>query len=318
MNYEEKLQIIQAGCPKLRFSAQFTDQSSQWNYSRHAHPYLELLYFTEGGGGIDVSGQRLCAGILDTIVYPAGWEHQEQASAARKREIICLWIELPELQLEKPIQIRDHDNLFGRLFSYLYREAGRPDASEYVLEYGMKLLLTELLRCDAHQTGTPERLQLVMQYLQANYAKPITLSQLAALEHVSVSYLSRQFRRYTGKTVITYLNELRVQAAQALLKKRGFVRPEIVVWTDGAARNLSLDPEAAKVTYRVEITGTDALSDEVKQVIAAAAGGYELSRVGQQLFIVGSFDDRAVADRLAESIRQTDAALEVKVAEIAE
>ena len=217
MNYEEKLQIIQAGCPKLRFSAQFTDQSSQWNYSRHAHPYLELLYFTEGGGGIDVSGQRLCAGILDTIVYPAGWEHQEQASAARKREIICLWIELPELQLEKPIQIRDHDNLFGRLFSYLYREASRPDASEYVLEYGMKLLLTELLRCDAHQTHTPERLQLVMQYLQANYAKPITLSQLAALEHVSVSYLSRQFRRYTGKTVITYLNELRVQAAQALL-----------------------------------------------------------------------------------------------------
>lgn len=163
MNYEEKLQIIQAGCPKLRFSAQFTDQSSQWNYSRHAHPYLELLYFTEGGGGIDVSGQRLCAGILDTIVYPAGWEHQEQASAARKREIICLWIELPELQLEKPIQIRDHDNLFGRLFSYLYREASRPDASEYVLEYGMKLLLTELLRCDAHQTGTPKRLQLVMQ-----------------------------------------------------------------------------------------------------------------------------------------------------------
>lgn len=108
------------------------------------------------------------------------------------------------------------------------------------------------------------------------------------------------------------------EAAQALLKKRGFVRPEIVVWTDGAARNLSLDPEAAKVTYRVEITGTDALSDEVKGVIAATGEGYELSRVGSQLFVVGAFDDRAVADRLAESIRQTDAALEVKVAEIAE
>ena len=96
------------------------------------------------------------------------------------------------------------------------------------------------------------------------------------------------------------------------------MRPEIVVWTDGTARNLSLDPEAAKVTYRVEITGTDALSDEVKGVIAATGEGYELSRVGSQLFVVGAFDDRAVADRLAESIRQTDAALEVKVAEIAE
>ena len=108
------------------------------------------------------------------------------------------------------------------------------------------------------------------------------------------------------------------EAAQALLKKRGFVRPDIVVWTAGAARNLSLDPEAAKATYRVEITGTGALSDEVKGVIAATGEVYELSRVGSQLFVVGAFDDRAVADRLAESIRQTDAALEVKVAEIAE
>ena len=108
------------------------------------------------------------------------------------------------------------------------------------------------------------------------------------------------------------------EAAQALLKKRGFVRPEIVVWTDGEYRNLSLEPEAQKLLYRVEITGTDALSDDVKRVIAATAEGYELSRVGQQLFIVGSFDDKAVADRLADAIRQTDTALEIKVAEIAE
>ena len=96
------------------------------------------------------------------------------------------------------------------------------------------------------------------------------------------------------------------------------MRPEIVVWTDGAYRNLSLEPDSQKLLYRVEITGTDALSDEVKQLIAATAEGYELSRVGQQLFIIGSFDDKAVADRLADAIRQTDAALEIKVAEIAE
>ena len=108
------------------------------------------------------------------------------------------------------------------------------------------------------------------------------------------------------------------EAAQAMLKKHGFVRPEIVVWTDGVARNLSLDSEAPKIVYRVEITGTDALSDDVKQVIAATAEGYELSRVGNQLFVVGTFVDKAVADRLAEAIRLADAALELKVAEIAE
>lgn len=77
------------------------------------------------------------------------------------------------------------------------------------------------------------------------------------------------------------------EAAQKLLKSKGFVRPEIVVWTDGAYRNLSRDPEAQQIAYRVEITGTEALPDVVKTVITEAAEGCELSRVGQQLFVVG-------------------------------
>lgn len=106
--------------------------------------------------------------------------------------------------------------------------------------------------------------------------------------------------------------------AQKALKKHGFVRPEVVVWTDGVYRNLSQEPEERPMAYRVEISGTDALSDEVKRAIAQTAEGCELSRAGQGLFVVGTFDDRAVAERLAEVLRQKDASLEIKVAEIAE
>lgn len=105
--------------------------------------------------------------------------------------------------------------------------------------------------------------------------------------------------------------------AQKLLKERGFVRPEIVMWTDGEARNLTRDP-MPETAYRVEIEGAESLSDSVKQVIAQQADGRELSRVGHQLFVVGLFDDRALADRLAAAIAQTDAELKIKVAEMAE
>ena len=107
-------------------------------------------------------------------------------------------------------------------------------------------------------------------------------------------------------------------SVQGVLRRHGFVRPEVVVWTDGEYRNLSREPEAGAAVYRVEITGTDALSEAVKQVIAGTAEGRELSRVGQQLFVVGTFENRAVAERLAEALRQADAALEIKVAEVAE
>ena len=107
------------------------------------------------------------------------------------------------------------------------------------------------------------------------------------------------------------------EAAQALLKEHGFLRPEVVVWVDGVYRNLARDPRPA-LSYRVEIAGLPALSDPVKEAIAATAGGRELSRVGQQLFVVGLFDDRAEAQRVADAVAQADNALEIKVAEIAQ
>ena len=117
---------------------------------------------------------------------------------------------------------------------------------------------------------------------------------------------------YTGG----FATRAEADEAQQRLKRHGFVRPEVVVWTDGEYRNLSREPETP-VTYRVEITGTEALSDAVKGAIAQHAEGVEFSRVGQ-LFVVGTFADRVVADRVAEAVRQADPELEIKVVEAAE
>lgn len=104
------------------------------------------------------------------------------------------------------------------------------------------------------------------------------------------------------------------EARQQLLD-HGFRRPEITVWTDGIYRNLARESEAPAL-YRVEIGGTDSLPDEVKRAIDAVAEGVEISRVGGSLFVTGTFDDRAVADRVAAAAREAASSLEIKVTEI--
>lgn len=115
-----------------------------------------------------------------------------------------------------------------------------------------------------------------------------------------------------------YATKAEAERAQKQLKAHGFARPEIVQWTDGVSRNITREPEAQSESFRVEITGAEVLPDAVKNVIAEAAHGAELSRVGQQLFVVGAFEDKAVADRVAAAIQQADSALEIKVVRITE
>lgn len=113
-----------------------------------------------------------------------------------------------------------------------------------------------------------------------------------------------------------FATEEEAEAAQKQMKARGFTRPEIVVWHDGHYLNLSQNPEQSAVTYRVEILGVTTLPDAAKAAIETSAANHELSRVGQQMFVIGLFEDRTEANRVADAIRKADGALEIKVAEI--
>lgn len=77
------------------------------------------------------------------------------------------------------------------------------------------------------------------------------------------------------------------RAAQEQMRKKGFRRPEIVVWNDGERTNLADAAEEGHAPmFRVEIGGLENLSEELRTAVLDAAGSCEISRAGH-LFIVG-------------------------------
>ena len=107
------------------------------------------------------------------------------------------------------------------------------------------------------------------------------------------------------------------EAAQQQMKKTGFLRPEIVVWTDGEYRNITREPEAVR-NYRVEIVGAEHLSEAMKEAIGALEGGAEFSRAGDGRYVVGPFAEREAADAAAAALEALDRSLEIKTVEISE
>ena len=118
---------------------------------------------------------------------------------------------------EEPIRLHEQDGELKNAFEMVYRESKREKPIPVLLEYAMKTLLILILR-EQHEalTGT-QLLDCVMEYIKNHYAERITLDELAELEHISTSYLSRKFKERTGMSVITYINDLRIDWSKQYL-----------------------------------------------------------------------------------------------------
>ena len=123
-----------------------------------------------------------------------------------------------------------------------------------------------------------------------------------------------KWRYYAGG----FATQEEAEEAQARLKKRGFTRPEVVVWINGEYRNLAQEPlpTATRSGYRIELTGIVSVSEEVRNAVLAVCETAEVSRVGSNRFLIGTFDELTMAEQVAEAIRATNAALSPKIIEL--
>ncbi|MBI3346396.1 MAG: helix-turn-helix transcriptional regulator [Burkholderiales bacterium] len=72
---------------------------------------------------------------------------------------------------------------------------------------------------EAAEIARDDRIERLLAWLHANLAEPIRIEQAAAQVHISPAALPRFFRRETGKTLVTYLNDLRVSEACVQLRQ---------------------------------------------------------------------------------------------------
>ena len=65
--------------------------------------------------------------------------------------------------------------------------------------------------------GYSSPIQETVNYIDFNYAEQINLSILSKVTSVNYSYLSTQFKKEVGSSIIDYINQRRVQQARKLL-----------------------------------------------------------------------------------------------------
>lgn len=93
------------------------------------------------------------------------------------------------------------------LLQLLYQLAAAPDAKELHADMGLSAL----------QAKEQLRLKQVYEHIEQHYAEPITVQEMADLTYLTIPAFCRYFKKMTGQTLTSLLQEYRISQARLLL-----------------------------------------------------------------------------------------------------
>ncbi len=135
---------------------------------------------------------------------------------------------------------------------------------------------------------------VVYRILYGGFTSQQSPSIFRGTKPLSVNREGKLYRYYGGG----FKRYSEAVAAQKISKERGFNRPEVVMWRDGVSRNLSRQPYA-KGSYRVVVTTSEELSDEVVALVKRSNPDAQITRIGASQYVISPFAERMVAEDMA-------------------
>lgn len=98
-----------------------------------------------------------------------------------------------------------------------------------------------IIPADTEQNKNLSSIKLVLDYISEHYREPLTASGLTALSNYSEYYFMKLFKQYTGKTLVSYLNDLRLERSKPLL-----------LHTDASITEIALEVGFSNTSYFIK------------------------------------------------------------------
>jgi AraC-like DNA-binding protein len=196
------------------------EKSNVWNFEKHSHDFLELLYFLDGKGTVNVMDKPIKLSLFELVVYPHRVMHQESLDMHYHQEVICINLECKcDLMLQNSFKIKDIFGEFEWVFKKLYCEYKTNEyfKDEILNEY-IKILLILIKRyIQENRSEKADSFEKCVRYIHDHFAEKLSVKKIAQISFVSPSYLSRVFKKRLGLTPMHYLNIYRIEVAKKML-----------------------------------------------------------------------------------------------------
>jgi AraC-like DNA-binding protein len=205
-------------------------------FPEHKHDnYSELIYIADGEGEFIVSGNNYHVQKGDIVIFNMGVVHEEFSNPSHPLQTyycmignVCIdGFKDGDLIPRSIIPVLQTDELSTKVEFYLeeiFQECkqeaiGYQTVCHNLLTSLIILLLRILNR--QYEMQTLEKTytigQIIMEYINENYMKELTLKDISKSLHLSQHYISHLFKSEVGDSPINYLITRRIDEAKKLL-----------------------------------------------------------------------------------------------------
>ncbi len=210
-------------------------QGVMLRFPNHFHDYYVIGFTENGRRSLRCAGQEHIVNPGDIVLFNPMDTHTCEQVDGRALDYRCINI-MPDIMKKAVLEITGTERLPRFTPNVLYHSELVPCLRELHLmifeeEKDLKkeelfLLLIEQLLEDYSDAGAapslPEpsaEIRAVCEYLEQNYATPVTLDALSALTSLSKYHLLRSFTRQKGISPYCYLETVRISKAKKLLEQ---------------------------------------------------------------------------------------------------
>lgn len=198
---------------------------------KHCHNHFEIYFITKGTCCYFIENKIYHLQPGDIILIPEGIMHntEYQNTTYSRKLISCSQYfipdsvkpKLPELMhlYRNPNIVDEINEIFDRIEE---ENANRDYLSEDIFKCYTNMLFFLLARnpnLSVPQDNEKHYIDDAIEYLQSNYASDITLEKMAARYFVSAEHFSRVFKKKVGFNFKEYINLLRLQKAESMLRQ---------------------------------------------------------------------------------------------------
>ncbi len=214
---------------------------SRYSMTHHWHEELEIIHVLDGtlklsldDNGITVykddylfiNGGTLHGGITDNCIYEVivfDFAYFFRGMPAFSKQLAPLFHQ----EVRFPNQLPAEDISARKMLAQIFKAMQSKEPNYEYRSLGFLILLTGYFLDHKYYEPVENKnareqriksIKVVLDYIEHNYADPISLEELSALAGMSPKYFCRFFKEMTFKTPIDYVNYYRIEVASEKLK----------------------------------------------------------------------------------------------------